>query len=160
MYAHGNEPSFHIPYLFAAVGSPAQTQFWVRKTAEELFSSAPDGLPGDEDNGSLCAWYIFACMGMYPLCPGVPEYVIGSPMFERMTLHLENGKQIVIEADHNADGNRYVQSVHVNNQAHQPLFFSHDQLMNGAVIHFEMSNTPKDTDVENKDLPYSMSVRR
>ncbi|MDR6550611.1 GH92 family glycosyl hydrolase [Paenibacillus qinlingensis] len=156
-FAISNQPSFHIPYLFAAVGSPARTQFWVRKTAEELFSSAPDGLPGDEDNGSLCAWYIFACMGMYPLCPGVPEYVIGSPMFERMTLHLENGKQIVIEADHNAQSHRYVESVHVNKQRHLSLFFSHDQLMNGAVIQFAMSDTPTNTEVENRHWPYSMS---
>jgi predicted alpha-1,2-mannosidase len=158
-FAISNQPSFHIPYLFAAVGSPAGTQYWVRKTAEELFSSAPDGLPGDEDNGSLCAWYIFACMGMYPLCPGVPECVIGSPMFERMTLHLENGKQIVIEADHNAANHPYVQSVQVNNEPHLPLFFAHDQLMDGALIQFGMSDTPKDTNVESKDLPYSMSLR-
>jgi putative alpha-1,2-mannosidase len=80
-------------------------------------------------------------------------------MFERMTLQLENGKQIVIEAEHNADGNRYVQNVHVNNQPHQPLFFAHDQLMERRFIQFEMSDTPKSTDVESKDLPYSMSLR-
>jgi predicted alpha-1,2-mannosidase len=159
-FAISNQPSFHIPYLFAAAGSPAPTQFWVRKTAEELFSSGPEGLPGDEDNGSLCAWYIFACIGMYPLCPGVPEYVIGSPMFERMTVQLENDKQIVITADRSAKDQRYVQSVHVNNQVHQHLYFSHDQLMEGALIQFGMSDTPKDCFVENKHLPYSMSVRQ
>ncbi|OAS23087.1 alpha-mannosidase [Paenibacillus oryzisoli] len=158
-FAISNQPSFHIPYLFAAVGSPAGTQFWVRKTAEELFSAAPDGLPGDEDNGSLCAWYIFASMGMFPLSPGVPEYVIGSPMFQRMTVHLENGKQIVIEADHIAQSHRYVERVHVNNEKYQSLFFSHDQLIEGALIQFEMSDTPTNARVEDQYLPYSMSLR-
>ncbi|WP_338118529.1 GH92 family glycosyl hydrolase [Paenibacillus qinlingensis] len=158
-FAISNQPSFHIPYLFAAAGSPAGTQYWVRKTAKELFSSAPDGLPGDEDNGSLCAWYIFASMGMYPLCPGVPEYVIGSPMFDRMTLHLENGKQIVIEAANNAASHCYVQSVQVNNEPHQPLFMTHDQLIDGAFIQFAMTDTPQVTHVEDKNLPYSMSLR-
>ncbi|MGG1555598.1 GH92 family glycosyl hydrolase [Paenibacillus ferrarius] len=158
-FAISNQPSFHIPYLFAAVGEPAHTQYWVRKAAEELFSSAPDGLPGDEDNGSLCAWYIFACMGMYPLCPGVPEYVMGSPMFRRMSLHLENGKQLVIEADQNSSDKPYVESVQVNHELHESLFFSHDQLMEGALIQFGMSDTPKEIRVENKHLPYSMSLK-
>lgn len=156
-FAISNQPSFHIPYLFAAIGYPSHTQYWVRKTAEELFNSGPEGLPGDEDNGSLCAWYIFASMGMYPLCPGVPEYVIGSPLFQRMTLHLENGERIIIEADQTIENNRYVQSVHVNDEQHHPLYLTHEQLMAGASIKFELSDAPNDARINDKDLPYSLS---
>lgn len=159
-FAISNQPSFHIPYLFAAVGAPSHTQYWVRKTAEELFSSSPEGLPGDEDNGSLCAWYIFASMGMYPLCPGVPEYVIGSPMFERMSIQLENGNRIVVEAGSQTEGKPYVQSVHLNNERHRQLYFTHDQLMNGALIRFELTDTASHTYVDDQDLPFSMSIQR
>jgi predicted alpha-1,2-mannosidase len=159
-FAISNQPSFHIPYLFAAIGAPSHTQYWVRKTAEELFSSSPEGLPGDEDNGSLCAWYIFACMGMYPLCPGVPEYVIGSPMFQHMSIQLEHGKRIVIEANSHPEGKPFVRNIQLNNEPHQQLYFSHDQLINGAIIHFELSDTTEDNYIEDKDLPFSMSIQR
>lgn len=158
-FAISNQPSFHIPYLFAAVGDPASTQYGVRRAAEELFSSSPEGLPGDEDNGSLSAWYVFACMGMYPLCPGVPEYVIGSPMFERMTIQLENGKSIVIAADSQPEGRPYVRSVQVNGESHRKLYVTHEQLMNGARIDFALSDTPHQAYIKDEDLPYSMTIR-
>jgi predicted alpha-1,2-mannosidase len=161
-FAISNQPSFHIPYLFAAIGAPAETQYWVRKTAEELFHATPEGLPGDEDNGSLCAWYIFASMGMYPLCPGVPEYVIGSPLFEHMSIQLENGKQIIIETNGSTEGKPYVQNIHLNNQPHHKLYFSHDNLRNGAHIRFELMDTPVNlnNDRTDEDLPFSMSIKR
>lgn len=158
--AISNQPSFHIPYLFAALGSPARTQYWSSKLARELFSAREDGLPGDEDNGSLCAWYVFASMGMYPLCPGVPEYVIGSPLYRRMTIQLESGKQVVIEAGGSSEDHPYVRSVRLNGQPHQQLFFTHNQLMAGALIQFELSDTPNHAEADPKDLPYSMSMQR
>ncbi|MEK3865871.1 GH92 family glycosyl hydrolase [Paenibacillus sp. FSL H7-0716] len=159
-FAISNQPSFHLPYIFAVIGSPSETQYWVRKTAEELFSAEMDGLPGDEDNGSLSAWYIFASLGMYPFCPGVPEYVIGSPVFERITLHLENGKEIRMEAENQAEGHCYVQEVKLNGQQHQALYFSHEQLMQGAAIEFKLSAEPDERASANKELPYSLSARR
>ncbi len=161
-FALSNQPSFHIPYLFAAIGAPAHTQYWVRKAAEELFDATPEGLPGDEDNGSMSAWYMFACMGMYPLCPGVPEYAIGSPLFERMSIQLENGRQIVIETNEPSEGKPYVTSIQLDHQPYSKLYLSHHKLMEGAHIRFELSDTPvhTDNDVADKDLPYSMSIMR
>jgi predicted alpha-1,2-mannosidase len=159
-FAISNQPSFHIPYMFAALGAPAQTQYWVRKTMEELFHSHSEGLPGDEDNGSLCAWYILSSIGLYPLCPGVPEYVLGSPLFPRAVIQLENGTKITIEAENYAPEYRYVQEVQLNGQPHQLLFITHDQLMEGASIRFRMSDTPASVREDDKDLPYSMSIRR
>lgn len=161
-FAISNQPSFHIPYLFAAIGAPAKTQYWVRKTAEELFDATSEGLPGDEDNGSLCAWYIFASMGMYPLCPGVPEYVIGSPLFERMIIQLENGKQVIIETNGATEGKPYVKNIRLNNEPHSQLYLSHDKLRNGAHIRFELMDVPVDwnNDRKDEDLPFSMSIKR
>jgi putative alpha-1,2-mannosidase len=99
-------------------------------------------------------------MGMYPLCPGVPEYVIGSPMFQRMNIQLEDGKHIVIESDSQRKDRPYVQSVLLNNEPHRPLYFTHDQLMNGALIDFALSDTPNRTYIEDQDLPFSMSIQR
>jgi putative alpha-1,2-mannosidase len=122
-----------------------------------LFDSTPEGLPGDEDNGSLSAWYIFAAMGIYPLCPGVPEYVLGSPLFDRLTLNLESGKQIVIEASNNGKENRYVRSVSLNGLSHPKLYVTHDQLMDGCVIGFQMSDNAGEDDIEDENLPFSLS---
>lgn len=155
-FAICNQPSFHIPYIFTAMGHPSSTQYWVRKAAEELFSAEVDGLPGDEDNGSMCAWYLFSAMGFYPLCPGTPQYVLGSPLFQRITLHLENGKELVIEARDHGINNKYVESVQVNESAHHELFFTHEQLQSGAHIRFKMQDTPSDTIYEDRALPFSM----
>lgn len=163
--AISNQPSFHIPYLFTALGAPERTEYWTSRLARELFSSGVEGLPGDEDNGSLCAWYIFTSLGMYPLCPGVPEYVTGSPLYQRITIQLENGKQIIIEAEGDSEaGNRaeacYVSSVCLNGQPHRSLFFTHQELMAGALIQYTMSDSPCSAAAEHQYLPYSMSVPR
>ncbi|MDF2962851.1 MAG: alpha 2-mannosidase [Paenibacillus sp.] len=156
-FAISNQPSFHIPYIFAAIGYPSETQYWVRKAMDELFSYRPDGLPGDEDNGSLGAWYIFGAMGLYPLCPGVPEYVIGSPLFKRMVIYLENGAELVIEAANNSETNPFVESVRINGENHQPLFVTHDRLLSGGCIQFKMTSAPVPNRYEEIDLPFSLS---
>lgn len=159
-FAISNQPSFHFPYIYTALGYPALTQHWVRKTMDELFSSQSDGLPGDEDNGSLCAWYVFGAMGFYPLTPGVPEYVLGTPYFKKMTVHLENGQQIVIEAPGNADDQKYVTGVQMNDVSIQNLYLTHDQLVNGGTILFEMSSEPPAEVSDMAKLPYAMSKNK
>lgn len=155
-FAISNQPSFHIPYIYTALGYPAPAQYWVRKTLETQFSAEPDGLPGDEDNGSLCAWYIFGAMGLYPLCPGVPEYVVGSPLFGRMRIRLENGNDLVISSDQPA--RTYVANIRLNDQTHEPLYFTHAQLTGGATIDFEMAAEPADKYYEPRHLPFSLSA--
>jgi predicted alpha-1,2-mannosidase len=154
-FAISNQPSFHIPFMYAAVGRPDRTQYWVRRTLENSFSAEPDGLPGDEDNGSLAAWYIWGALGLYPLCPGVPEYVFGSPLFRRVTVHLGTGKDLVIEAD--APQHPYWSGVSVNGEAHGQLVLAHDTVMSGGTVSFTMSAEPAGTTYPADALPYSLT---
>ncbi|MDZ7543817.1 glycoside hydrolase family 92 protein, partial [Clostridium perfringens] len=128
--------------VYTALGYPALTQYWVRKTRNELFSARPDGLPGDEDNGSLAAWYIFGAMGLYPLSPGVPQYVAGTPLFKRMTVHLEDGKDLVIEAANTSDANQYVAGLQLDSAAVNTLYVSHEQIAAGCTLSFDMTDQP------------------
>ncbi|WP_018757394.1 GH92 family glycosyl hydrolase [Paenibacillus terrigena] len=159
-FAISNQPSFHFPYIYTALGYPALTQQWVRRTMDELFSSRPDGLPGDEDNGSLCAWYVFGAMGFYPLSPGVPEYVLGTPYFKKMTVHLESGKQIVIEAEDNTAEHKYVSGVQLNGESVSRLYLTHEELANGGVLAFEMSTQAPAEVSDLKKLPYAMAKNK
>ncbi|MNT52070.1 Glycosyl hydrolase family 92 [compost metagenome] len=159
-FAISNQPSFHFPYIYTALGYPALTQQWVRRTMDELFSSRPDGLPGDEDNGSLCAWYVFGAMGFYPLSPGVPEYVLGTPYFKKMTVHLENGKHIVIEAADNTAEHKYVSGVQLNGESVSRLYLTHEELANGGVLAFEMSTQPPAEVCDLEKLPYAMAKNK
>ncbi|WP_028593733.1 GH92 family glycosyl hydrolase [Paenibacillus assamensis] len=159
-FAISNQPSFHIPYIYTALGYPALTQYWVRKTMDELFSSRPDGLPGDEDNGSLTGWYVFGAMGLYPLSPGVPEYVIGIPLFKKMTVNLENGKQLVIHADNHSDAAKYVSGVEMNGEVVSNLYLSHELVKNGGELRFNMTETAPTVSYDESALPYAMSRPR
>ena len=157
-FAINNQPSFHIPYIFTALGYPQLTRYWVRKTLEEKFSDAADGLPGDEDNGSLCAWYLFGAMGLYPLTPGTPEYVLGSPLFHKMTIQLENGKQLVIEAIDQHSDHKYVKEIRWNQRTYKKLYLTHEQLSEGGHLLFIMDDKePEERDYAVHELPYSMS---
>jgi predicted alpha-1,2-mannosidase len=137
-FAISNQPSFHIPYIFATLGALSKTQYWVRKTMARLFSSRMDGLPGDEDNGSMGAWYIWSAIGLYPLSPGIPEYVLGSPLFDKVTIQLENGRQWVIEAENNSSTNVYSKSIHRNNALWNHHSLPHEDIMKGGVLSFSM----------------------
>ncbi|MEK4516158.1 GH92 family glycosyl hydrolase [Paenibacillus sp. FSL H8-0122] len=141
-FAISNQPSFHIPYLFSRLGALPKTQYWVRKTMAGLFSSRMDGLPGDEDNGSMGAWYIWSALGLYPLSPGIPEYVLGSPLFDKVTIELENGRQWVIEAENNSPSNIYSASVHWNNTPWEDHSLPHNEIMRGGVLSFSMYPGP------------------
>ena len=132
-YAHGNQPAQHMIYLYNWAGQPEKTQKWVREVMDRLYSSAPDGYCGDEDNGQTSAWYVFSALGFYPVCPGSGEYAIGTPLFERAVVHLENGKRLEI----NAEGlGPYIKDIKVDGGAHTSWFFDHDILKDGVEISF------------------------
>ncbi|MBD1394355.1 GH92 family glycosyl hydrolase [Mucilaginibacter glaciei] len=133
-----NETVFHLPYLFNQAGYPNLTQKWCRQFMLNRFSDTPGGLPGNDDLGSTSSWYVFSVMGIYPVCPGRPYYAIGAPIFDQVTLHLSNGKNLVIRTD-NAAADNYIQSVKVNGKPWQQLVLPHTMLTNGSNLHFTMS---------------------
>lgn len=157
-YAHGNQPIQHMVYLYNYAGEPWKAQYWSREIMDKLYTANPDGYCGDEDNGQTSAWYVFSAMGFYPVCPGSDEYILGSPLFEKMTVHLENGKTIQINSPGNNKSTRYVDEMKVNGNTSTKNYVTHDDLMNGAVIDFKMSDTPnKKRGVNKVDYPYSFS---
>ena len=157
-YAHGNQPIQHMIYLYNYAGEPWKAQFWLREVMDKLYSPAPDGYCGDEDNGQTSAWYVFSSMGFYPVCPGSDEYVIGSPLFEKMTINLENGNQVKINAPGNRHETRFVKNIKLDGKDYSKNYFNHSYLMNGATIDFTMSEEPnKARGIEKSDAPYSFS---
>src|SRR3569832_1693909 len=110
-YAHGNQPIQHMIYLYNNAGEPWKTQYWARETMNKLYKATPDGYCGDEDNGQTSAWYVFSAMGFYPVCPVSCQYVLGAPLFKKMTINLENGKVIHINAPNNSGENCYIKTM-------------------------------------------------
>lgn len=143
-YAHGNEPSHHAAYLYAYLGQQWKTAELVRRICKDFYNADPDGLIGNEDCGQMSAWLVMSAMGFYPVCPGSGEYVIGSPLFRKVTIHLENGKDIVINATGQGDNKCYVKSLEVNGCPHASCMISYNDLKNGAVLDFEMSGKPNE----------------
>ena len=157
-YAHGNQPIQHFIYLYDYSGEPWKAQYWVREVMDKLYTAAPDGYCGDEDNGQTSAWYVFSALGFYPVCPGSGEYALGSPLFKKIILHLENGKQVAISADNNNGENRYIASMQTDGKNFTKNYLKHTDLMNGMVIHLTMSPTPNtNRGTEESDFPYSFS---
>ena len=157
-YAHGNQPIQHMLYLYNYSGQPWKTQKWVREVMDKMYLATPDGYCGDEDNGQTSAWYVFSAMGFYPVCPGSGEYIIGTPLFKKMTLNLENGNKVVITAPDNSRKNCYVDAVMVNGAPYDLNYFTHAQLDRGAYITFEMSDKPNvKRGSDKKSYPYSFS---
>lgn len=140
-YAHGNQPAQHMIYLYNWAGQPEKTQKWVREVMDRLYSSAPDGYCGDEDNGQTSAWYVFSALGFYPVCPGSGEYAVGSPLFQKAVVHLGNGSDVVINAPSNSPDSPYVSNMTLNGSAARSNFLKHSEIARGAVIDFEMSDT-------------------
>ena len=157
-YAHGNQPIQHMIYLYNYSGEPWKAQYWTRETMDKLYSATPDGYCGDEDNGQTSAWYVFSAIGFYPVCPGSGEYVLGAPLFKRMTLNLQNGKKVSIEAPNNSKSTRYVSSMSVNGKNYTKNYLTHELLNSGATIKYKMATTPSTTrGTGENDLPYSFS---
>ncbi|GAA1938243.1 GH92 family glycosyl hydrolase [Amycolatopsis minnesotensis] len=143
-YGHSNQPSHHIPYLYNHAGAPSKAQAVIREVLARCYvgSEIGQGYPGDEDNGEMSAWYVFSALGLYPLAVGSPHYAIGSPLFEKATVHLENGNDIVLTARGNNPGSVYVEDLRVNGKPHRSTTISHATLSAGAVLDFAMSPTP------------------
>ena len=160
-YAHGNQPIQHMPYLYNYAGEPWKTQLHVRDVMDKLYKATPDGYCGDEDNGQTSAWYVFSAMGFYPVTPASDQYVLGAPLFQKLTLTLENGKKVVISAPNNSAANRYISTLSVDGKPHDYNWISHKALQKGALLNFNMSARPNKTrGIKAEDAPYSLSTEK
>jgi predicted alpha-1,2-mannosidase len=158
-YAHGNQPIQHMIYLYDWAGAPWKAQYHVRDVMKRLYSATPDGYPGDEDNGQTSAWYVWSALGFYPVTPTVGQYAIGSPLFQKVTLALPNGKTLAIEAENNSPDNVYIQSVTLNGAPHDAAYFTRDALAQGGTLRFVMGPTPNKQWASTKAAaPFSMSA--
>ena len=159
-YAHGNQPIQHMIYLYNYAGEPWKAQYWLRQVMDRMYTPAPDGYCGDEDNGQTSAWYVFSSLGFYPVCPGTPQYIIGAPLFKKVTLQFENGKTLVINAPQNNTENFYIQSMKLNGETYTKNYLDFNELMKGGVWDVEMGNEPNKTrGTQASDLPYSFSTQ-
>ena len=141
-YAHGNEPSHHVIYLFNAIGQPWKTQKYAAEVMHELYKNTLAGLCGNEDCGQMSAWYVFSAMGFYPVDPISGKYEIGTPMYPEMKMHLANGKTFTILAPAVSKENIYIQSVKLDGKPYDKSYITHEQIMNGSIFEFEMGNKP------------------
>ena len=142
-YAHGNEPSHHAAYLYNYLGKPNKTQAIVRQILTELYTNKPDGLCGNEDCGQMSAWYVMSAMGFYPVCPGDNQYVIGSPIFDKVTIHLENGKKFVIQCENQALAHPYIASCTLNGKKYPYSYLTFNDIKDGGELQFTMSAKPE-----------------
>lgn len=157
-YAHGNQPIQHMLYLYNWGGQPWKAQQRIREVMSKFYTCAPDGYCGDEDNGQTSAWYVFSALGFYPVCPATEQYAIGSPLFDRVTLHFPDGKSTTIGACGNSAESCYVKSLKLNGKEYSKTYFTHEDLIRGAQIEFEMSDVPDmERSTSESDRPYSLS---
>lgn len=158
-YAHGNQPIQHMLYLYNYAGQPWKGQKHLREVMTRLYTPNPDGYCGDEDNGQTSAWFVFSSLGFYPVCPGTDQYVMGSPLFDEVTIQLPNGKELMIDAKNNSASNIYVDGVLHDNRVMSETYFTHKQLLDGGRIQFNMSDVPnKERGVDASDYPFSLKI--
>jgi len=155
-YVHGNEPSHHVPYLYAWTSQPWKAQYWLREIMNRMYVNNIDGLHGNDDCGQMSAWYIFTSMGFYPVCPGTDQYVIGAPYVPYCHLKLVNGKTFEIKAEGVCDAKRYVKNVKLNGKTLTRRYITHKDIINGGILEFEMSEKPNKHSAQ-KGLPYSLT---
>ena len=157
-YAHGNQPVQHMIYLYNYAKQPWKAQYWLRQVMNRMYSPTPDGYCGDEDNGQTSAWYVFSALGFYPVCPGTDQYVLGTPLFKKATLHFENGNTLLIQAPKNSDQNLYIESMTVNGQNYTRNYVTHSMLQQGGRIDISMDDEPNmHRGISTDDAPYSFS---
>ena len=157
-YAHGNQPVQHMIYLYNYTPEPWKAQMRVREVMDKLYNYTPDGYCGDEDNGQTSAWYVFSALGFYPVTPGTGEYVLGSPLFRKVTVAFEGGHELVIAAPDNSNENIYTGKVLLNGRELNVNFVTHSQLQAGGKMEFRMRSAPYRERGTNPDsYPYSMS---
>lgn len=152
-YAHGNEPSHHIAYLYNFINKPYKTQEKVHEILTKLYSNTPDGISGNEDCGQMSAWYVLSSLGFYPVTPGSNHYIIGTPLFEKGTIQLENGNQFTIVANNISDTHKYVASVSLNAKEYPYTYIKHQDIMNGGSLVFEMTDAPSTWGTNDTDIP-------
>ncbi|MBR9844782.1 MAG: glycoside hydrolase family 92 protein [Algicola sp.] len=141
-YAHGNEPSHHMAYLYSFVNKPQKTQEKVHQILTELYTNEPDGISGNEDCGQMSAWYVFSSLGFYPVTPASNQYIIGTPLVDKATVNLENGSHFNIIAHNLSDLNIYIESVVLNGKPHNKTFITHEHIINGGTLEFKMTDKP------------------
>ena len=160
-YAHGNQPVQHMIYLYNYAKQPWKAQYWLRQVMNRMYSPTPDGYCGDEDNGQTSAWYVFSALGFYPVCPGTDQYVMGAPLFQKATLHFENGNTLLIQAPENSEKNLYIESMTVNGQNYTRNYVTHSMLQQGGRIEISMGDEPnRYRGISADDAPYSFSKER
>jgi predicted alpha-1,2-mannosidase len=158
-YAHGNQPIQHMIYLYSYTGQPWKAQYWARRIMSYLYNSTQDGYPGDEDQGQTSSWYVLSAMGLYSVCPGSDQYVLGSPAFPKMTVTFEDGKQLEIIAENNSPENIYIQSATLNGVPFTKNYLTYGELTSGGTLHYVMGPEPNRSRGTNPaDWPYSVSA--
>lgn len=157
-YAHGNQPIQHMPYLYNYAGQPWKSQFHTRNIMYKLYNSTENGYPGDEDQGQTSSWFVLSAMGIYSVTPGTDQYVLGSPMFKKITLNLENGKKFTIDAAANSPENVYIKSATLNGKTYTANFIRHSDLVNGGTLKLEMTSQPElSRGLAAADQPFSLT---
>lgn len=157
-YAHGNQPIQHMIYLYNYARQPWKTQQRIRQVLDNLYAPTPDGYCGDEDNGQTSAWYVFSAMGFYPVCPGTTQYVMGSPLFEKVTLEMKNGNIFEINAKNNNQENIYIQSAKLNGMEYDNNWLDHHLIQNGGTLDFNMGSQPAmNWGADKSSVPFSLS---
>ena len=157
-YAQGNQPIQHMIYLYSYAGQPWKTQYWIRQVMDRLYNSSKNGYPGDEDQGGMSSWYVLSALGIYSVCPGTDEYVLGSPKFRKATITMEDGKKFVIEAKGNSKDNVYIQNATLNGKRHTRNYIHYSDIVNGGVLELQMGNQPEKTrGTAKEDRPFSLS---
>ena len=156
----GNEPSLETPWAYDFAGAPAQTEGTVRRIQDGLYTNTPGGLPGNDDGGAMSSWYVFSAIGLYPDIPGVGGFVIGSPLFSSVTLHLASGHTLQINAANAVDGNPYVQSLTVNGTASTHLWLPWSTVTNGATLNFTLGSSASSWGTSASDAPSSFAPTR
>src|SRR5690606_30609308 len=157
-YAHGNEPSHHMAYLYNFVNKPAKTQEKIHQILNEMYQNAPDGISGNEDCGQMSAWYIFSAMGFYPVTPASNQYIIGTPLFEKATINLESreksgGKKFEISAENLSDTNKYIASATLNGKLLNRSFINHSEIIDGGKLVFKMTDKPSTWATKDAEIP-------
>ncbi|GAB2791015.1 GH92 family glycosyl hydrolase [Rhabdobacter roseus] len=159
-YAHGNQPIQHMIYLYNYAGAPHKTQYWLRQVMQRLYQPTPDGYCGDEDNGQTSAWYVFSALGFYPVTPGTTQYVLGTPLFKKATVTLENGKKFTLEAPKNSETNLYIQKTNLNGKPYTKTYLDHFDIQKGGTFTFELGSQPSQQwGTGLNDVPWSMSKK-
>jgi len=160
-YAHGNQPIQHMIYLYNYANASYKTQEKIRTVLTKLYAATPDGYCGDEDNGQTSAWYVFSSLGFYPVTPGVDEYVIGSPLFKKATIYLENGNRFEISAPENSKENVYINAAFLNDAEYDRSYLKFEDVQKGGKLKFMMHSKPNKEWAGGEDaVPYSLSNKK